>query len=48
MSRNTQFKVILVTLLFSMGVVIACLYARPQQPSAAVVKAERLLRVAGD
>jgi hypothetical protein len=48
MSRNTQFKIILVTLIFSMGVVIAGLYARPQQPATALVKAEQLLRVVGN
>ena len=48
MSRNTQFKIILLTLIFSMGVVIAGLYARPQQPAIALVKAERLVTVAGN
>ena len=46
--KDTQLKIMLVSLFFSTVVACICLYAKPQQPAYAVVKAERVIRTAGN
>jgi hypothetical protein len=46
--RGTQLKIMLVGLLFSTAVACVCLFAKPQQPPHTVVKAERIIRTAGN
>jgi hypothetical protein len=46
--RGTQLKIMLVGLLFSTAVACVCLCAKPQQPPHTVVKAERIIRTAGN
>jgi hypothetical protein len=40
--RDTQFKIMLTSLLFSTIVACVCLYAKPQQQGYAVVKADKV------
>ena len=44
--KNTQLKIMLVSLFFSTVVACICLYAKPQQNAYAVVKATRVVQTA--
>jgi hypothetical protein len=46
--RDTQLKIMLVGLIFSTAVVCVCLFAKPQQLPHTVVKAEPIIRTAGN